>query len=854
MKEATKDEIDTTSATPVKKPKVTSKRQEQKRRARKLLSKSRKGVGITSFQELEELHSIHEYLCHESDDAEKNPSTYDNESVFEIETPVPFIILSSQTSHKSKNKKRKANNSADSKNSGNPEDNMTETSDKSHMQLVRSKWQQSTGSDIRHIIQRLLLYEGGPPMPSWCTLRNPVCCQNVAVVEFTSQSSKFSLASMLAFLQNQSSSSSSSAGITSINQDTSPKESILIDLLRKGIGTTEKKIGIPLKTTLFEGNSPKTLTDTLMYATTKPLVTQKPKKAADTTSKTAYTKSIKEKLFDMILTEDERRVNGYRFPAPCNFDGDNNYNDSDDDDNTLNNESSSTKRKEAARRKIMMQYANCMIQTSSKPECSTNQSTDKLYSLSPLGESQAIIQDIKILTNSNKDLELDENDQNKEGQNENVSESKFYVETFLPQNIDCCVSTDNMRKIYGLDCEMVNTENGSELARVTLVRLDIPEHSSSINREVKYTTVLDELVKPYAPVWDYLEQYSGINAKMLNPVQTRLEQIQLALLQIIKQTDLLIGHSLENDFKVLRLIHSCVIDTAVLFSTSGRKHSLRHLAAVLMKKDIQQNKVNKNDKNDMGHCSEEDAITSMELAIRRAIDGDSFRLIQEENKRRKSNIMLRMEEMLKQKQMKKSQTQGQEEEQDDQPQGKKKRKNGNNGKKTDEECPLYKYPGSFVYIGPSDWISTNVNTYKSSAHALVCESIKNERGWRAIPAFLKSKQRPASLLWANLSMPKDESNTTGTDVINNKKRKTEEMIMKENIQDIEKVIQHVVLGCPSTCKIILLFQGGLEKALEMEKLKKVMSQPKATLPWTDTEEESLKATVDRCRLIETILI
>ena len=43
---------------------------------------------------------------------------------------------------------------------------------------------------------------------------------------------------------------------------------------------------------------------------------------------------------------------------------------------------------------------------------------------------------------------------------------------------------------------------------------------------------------------------------MLDDVETRIEDIQVRLLSMIKENDILIGHSLENDLLALRFIHS----------------------------------------------------------------------------------------------------------------------------------------------------------------------------------------------------------------------------------------------------------------------------------------------------------
>eukprot|EP00934_Nitzschia_sp_Nitz4_P002774 Nitzschia sp. Nitz4//scaffold27_size158506//20541//22621//NITZ4_002579-RA/size158506-snap-gene-0.209-mRNA-1//-1//CDS//3329545425//2764//frame0 len=176
------------------------------------------------------------------------------------------------------------------------------------------------------------------------------------------------------------------------------------------------------------------------------------------------------------------------------------------------------------------------------------------------------------------------------------------------------VESSNDVRVFGLDCEMILTSEGSELARITLVQF----HSIKPDASLETTIVCDALVRPENTVKNYLTKYSGITAQLLEPVTTRLEQVQMALFQYLRPTDILVGHSLENDLKATRYVHPRVIDTALLFRhrNSKTKFSLKHLTASLLKRTIQHG----------NHCSEEDAVAAMELAVQRACLGDSFRL------------------------------------------------------------------------------------------------------------------------------------------------------------------------------------------------------------------------------------
>lgn len=89
------------------------------------------------------------------------------------------------------------------------------------------------------------------------------------------------------------------------------------------------------------------------------------------------------------------------------------------------------------------------------------------------------------------------------------------------------------------------TAVGLELTRVSVIDED-------------ENVILDELVKPKNPIVDYHTQYSGITATHLEDVKTSLSDIQNKLQSLLCQNTILIGHSLENDLralKVFQLIH-----------------------------------------------------------------------------------------------------------------------------------------------------------------------------------------------------------------------------------------------------------------------------------------------------------
>ena len=71
--------------------------------------------------------------------------------------------------------------------------------------------------------------------------------------------------------------------------------------------------------------------------------------------------------------------------------------------------------------------------------------------------------------------------------------------------------------------------------------------------------------QPPHPIRDYLTEYSGITASMLEGVTTTLADVQLALLGLISPRTILVGHSLEHDMRALKMSHSRIVDTTLLY-------------------------------------------------------------------------------------------------------------------------------------------------------------------------------------------------------------------------------------------------------------------------------------------------
>jgi DNA polymerase III epsilon subunit-like protein len=481
-------------------------------------------------------------------------------------------------------------------------------------------------------------------LPHWASAHNPGTCEQVAVLEIHLPHEK--IGSYCKFLEScRSKSENKDSESKSENNDTA------IEREKADRSFSHSQIGVATK--WFQGHMPKSMSETLLYFSNAKKE-HKIKKTEDVSAFPSRTDFI-ERLETMLISPEEMNEQGYPVGLSSST-----VNNSEADDNVV-----SRKEKLQSPDSISLEKAkNYVAAFGVRVEHQNEEDESPYISTLPVASSTGVLD-----KESNGDK--------------------------IPGNDDECPV-----RVLGLDCEMVLTTVGSELARVTLLEFDefVEPKTNS-----KTTVLLDCLVRPDNRIVDYLTKHSGITPALLEPISTRLQQVQCALASYLTPNDILIGHSLENDLRALHYIHPRIVDTSMIFRPSDQnkrfKFSLRHLSATLLKKTIQTG----------SHCSEEDAQTALDLALLKALKGDDLRVPGFGDNQRQS--------LLRQKFVKESVA---------------------------------------AFIGPNHWLETHITRTPNGAHALNYDSPNDCK--KAMLAWITNK-RKAQLIWSKIELGNETCST-----------------------------------------------------------------------------------------------
>ncbi|CAD7687705.1 unnamed protein product [Nyctereutes procyonoides] len=173
-------------------------------------------------------------------------------------------------------------------------------------------------------------------------------------------------------------------------------------------------------------------------------------------------------------------------------------------------------------------------------------------------------------------------------QKENI---KGFVKTFVKSS-----PPDGNPGVFAVNCEVCYTAKGLELTQVTVV-------------DPSLQVVYDTFVKPDDEVIDYNTRLSGVVEDDLKNTKTSIRDVQAILLNLFSADTVLIGHSFEHSLYALKLIHSSVVDTTILFPHRlglPHKRSLKSLVADYLQRIIQ---------DDDHNNSSENATACMELVL-----------------------------------------------------------------------------------------------------------------------------------------------------------------------------------------------------------------------------------------------
>jgi len=166
------------------------------------------------------------------------------------------------------------------------------------------------------------------------------------------------------------------------------------------------------------------------------------------------------------------------------------------------------------------------------------------------------------------------------------------------------------RAAVAIDCEMVQTKvpelakASSEVARLCAVDV--------LTNEV----LIDAWVRPQGKVVDYHSSISGVTERRLKNAEASgtllkgFKEAREALYQHIDDNTILVGHGLENDLYPLRMLHTRLVDTALISKLAmdaglAKVWGLKHLSNVFLGRVVQRKK--------KAHCPVEDVQAVVDI-------------------------------------------------------------------------------------------------------------------------------------------------------------------------------------------------------------------------------------------------
>lgn len=159
-------------------------------------------------------------------------------------------------------------------------------------------------------------------------------------------------------------------------------------------------------------------------------------------------------------------------------------------------------------------------------------------------------------------------------------------------NFSSTSEIDGENNVLALDCEMAFTSKGYEMIRLTIVDFFTNQ------------ILFDEIIYPLGEIIDLNSLFSGVHeGDFKNAISYEEAICKILTNSLINKNSILIGHGLENDLNVMRIVHKKVIDTAIIFQKGKFKQSLKNLSFEYLSRRIQSGE----------HDSSEDAIATMDI-------------------------------------------------------------------------------------------------------------------------------------------------------------------------------------------------------------------------------------------------